>query len=112
MQNKEGTFLHPIRNMLTRDFVLAFCAQMALMPVFQLLIPTLPLHLKSLGCTEIEVGMLVGTLGIASVFARPLAGRALVRVSAKLFMVAGATLHTDGVSGAKQRPTEISCRSL
>jgi predicted MFS family arabinose efflux permease len=80
--------------MLTRDFILAFCAQMALMSVFQLLIPTLPLYLKKLGCTEIEVGMLVGTLGIASVVSRPLAGRALVKVSAKVLLIIGAGFHT------------------
>jgi predicted MFS family arabinose efflux permease len=94
MQNEKASLRHPVKNMLTRDFVLAFCAQMALMSVFQLLVPTLPLYLKNLGCTEIEVGMLVGTLGIASVVARPLAGRTMARVGAKAFMLLGAILHT------------------
>jgi|WetSurMetagenome_2_1015567.scaffolds.fasta_scaffold18660_2 predicted MFS family arabinose efflux permease len=93
MQSEEGTFVHPIRNMLTRNFILAFCAQMALMSIFQLLIPTLPLYLRKRGCTEIEVGILVGTLGMASLVSRPLVGKALVRVSAKIFMMVGAGLH-------------------
>ncbi len=38
--------------------------------------------------------MLVGTLGIASVVSRPRAGRALVKMSAKVFMTVGAGFHT------------------
>ena len=76
--------------LINRNFVLAFGAQMALMSVYQLLVPTLPLYLKRLGSTEIEVGILVGTMGIASVVARPLVGKLLVSVGAKFFMLVGA----------------------
>jgi predicted MFS family arabinose efflux permease len=77
----------------THDFILAFVAQLALTSVMQLLIPTLPIYLKSLGSTEIEIGILVGMLGLASLASRPLVGRALVRVREKTFMIAGALLH-------------------
>jgi hypothetical protein len=76
----------------TRDFILAFWAQLAFMSVFQLLIPTLPIYLKKLGSTEIEIGILVGTLGIASVGFRPLVGKVLVRVREKVVTMAGAGL--------------------
>jgi hypothetical protein len=61
--------------LINRNFTLAFCAQMALMSVYQILVPTLPLYLKRLGSTEIEVGTLVGIMGIASVVARPVVGK-------------------------------------
>jgi predicted MFS family arabinose efflux permease len=78
---------------INRNFVLAFCAQLALMSVYQLLIPTLPLHLKRMGSSEIEVGILVGIMGIASVVARPLTGRALVKGNARTFMMVGACFY-------------------
>lgn len=78
--------------LINRNFVLAFCAQMALMSIYQILIPTLPLYLKRLGATEIEVGILIGTMGIASVLARPVVGKLLGKVGAKLFMIGGACL--------------------
>jgi predicted MFS family arabinose efflux permease len=79
--------------LINRNFILAFCAQLSLMSVYQLLIPTLPLYLKRLGSTEIEVGLLVGTMGIASVFARPIVGKLLSKTGARFFMLMGASLY-------------------
>jgi predicted MFS family arabinose efflux permease len=82
------------QKILTREFILAFCAQLAFMFILQLLIPTLPLYLKKVGCTEIEIGVLAGVFGIASVLSRPLVGRVLVRVHEKTLMMVGAGLYT------------------
>jgi predicted MFS family arabinose efflux permease len=65
---------------------------MSLMSVYQILVPTLPLYLKRLGSTEIEVGMLIGAMGVASVLARPVVGKLLTRAGAKVFMIVGACL--------------------
>jgi MFS family permease len=78
--------------LINRNFVLAFCAQMALMPVYQILVPTLPLYLKRPGSTEIEVGLLVGSMGIVPVIARPLVGKLLLKVGARFFIIVGACL--------------------
>lgn len=77
----------------TRDFVLAFLAQLALTAVMQLLIPTLPIYLDKLGSTEIEIGTLVGIFGLASVVSRPLAGRALLHIREKAHMIGGGILN-------------------
>lgn len=77
----------------TRDFILAFLAQLALTGVMQLLIPTLPIYLDRLGSTEIEIGTLVGVFGLASVVSRPLAGRSLSRAREKAHMIGGGILN-------------------
>ena len=82
------------RNLFTRNFILAFLAQFAFTSVLQLLFPTLPIYLKKLGSTEIEIGVLVGVLGLASLISRPLVGRALMKAREKTFMIVGAVFYT------------------
>ena len=77
----------------TRDFVLAFFAQVAFSFVFHLLIPTLPVYLSRLGSAEVEIGLLVGIFGFTSVAFRPLIGKALLRTNEKHFMIAGSLLQ-------------------
>ena len=78
------------QKILNRDFILAFFAQFALSSVFQILIPTLPIYLSRLGSTEVEIGILIGTLSISSLVLRPFVGRALLRIPERNFMIAGA----------------------
>ena len=80
------------RDILTRDFILAFFAQTVFTSVFHLLIPTFPIYLSRWGSTEIEIGVLVGTVGFTSVAVRPFVGRALIREREKLLMIVGALL--------------------
>ncbi len=82
----------PIQNILTRDFVLCFFAQLTFTSVFHLLIPTLPIYLLRLGSTEVEIGILIGVLGVSSLVLRPLVGRALLTISERKFMTAGSVL--------------------
>jgi predicted MFS family arabinose efflux permease len=81
------------KTLISRNFVLAFAAQMGLMSVYQLLIPTLPLYLKRLGSSEIELGVLVGAMGISSVVTRPIVGKVLDKVGARLFLMIGASVY-------------------
>jgi len=67
-----------IRKILTRDFVLCFSAQFTFTSVFHILIPTLPIYLLRLGSSEVEIGILIGILGVSSLVLRPLVGRALL----------------------------------
>jgi hypothetical protein len=64
----------------TRDFVLCFLGQFTFSSVFHILIPTLPIYLSRLGSTEVEIGILVGSIGISSLVFRPFVGRALLRI--------------------------------
>jgi MFS family permease len=76
----------------TRDFVLCFFAQFTFTFVFYNLMPTLPIYLSRLGSTEVEIGILIGSPAVASLFLRPFVGRALLRIPEKTFMIAGAVL--------------------
>ncbi len=76
----------------TRDFVLCFLGQFTFSSVFHILIPTLPIYLSRLGSTEVEIGILIGSVGVSSLVFRPFIGRALLRIPERNFMIAGASL--------------------
>ena len=81
------------RQILTRDFILAFLAQLASSFIFFILIPTLPIYLTGLGSTEIETGILLGVFFFCSLICRPFVGRALSRTPEKRFMIVGTSLY-------------------
>ena len=77
------------RKILTRDFILCFSAQFTFTFVFHILIPTLPIYLSRVGSTEVEIGVLIGSLSVSSLILRPFVGRALVKIPERHFMIAG-----------------------
>ena len=77
---------------LTRDFILCFAAQFTFTSVFHILIPTLPIYLSRLGSTEVEIGVLIGSLSVSSLILRPFVGRGLTKIPEKHFMLAGAVI--------------------
>ncbi|MFB3886614.1 MAG: MFS transporter [Thermodesulfobacteriota bacterium] len=81
-----------IPKILTRNFLLTCLAQFTFSIVYHILIPTLPIYLSRFGSTEVEIGILIGTLAVSSLIARPLVGRALLNVPERDFMIAGALL--------------------
>jgi MFS family permease len=83
----------PTQKILTRDFVLTFFAQFSFSFVFCILIPTLPIYLSKSGAKEAEIGILVGIFSVSSLILRPFVGRALLKISEKKFMMAGALLY-------------------
>ncbi len=88
-----------IHQIITRDFIICFFAQFTFnMAVFSLL-PTLPIYLSNLGSTEIEIGILIAAFTVASLPVRPFAGKALMRIPEKRFMIAGALFLAFGSAG-------------
>jgi MFS family permease len=81
------------QKILTRDFVLTFFAHFAQSSVFNIFIPTLPIYLSRSGSTEVEIGILIGIFGLSSLVLRPFVGRALIKITEKHFMIAGALLY-------------------
>ena len=61
------------------DFILTFVSQFSLSSVSQALMTTLPLYLLALRATEVEIGVLIGSLSVASLVLRPFVGRLLLR---------------------------------
>ncbi len=84
----------PTQTIFTRDFVLCFFGQFTFTFVAHIFIPTLPIYLVRLGSNEIEIGFLIGVLGVSSLLLRPFIGRALLRIAEKKFMIGGAFLYT------------------
>ena len=80
------------QKILTRDFILCFSAQFTFTSVFHILIPTLPIYLSRLGSTEVEIGVLIGSLSVSSLILRPFVGRGLVKIPERHFMIAGAVI--------------------
>ena len=50
------------QKILTLDFILCFSAQFTFTSVFHGLVSTLPIYLSRLGSTEVEIGVLIGSL--------------------------------------------------
>jgi predicted MFS family arabinose efflux permease len=92
MQDKEDISQHAIRNIMTRDFVLGFLAFFVFFVAIFTLTPTMPIYLTKLGSSTREIGVLVGTLGIASLICRLLVGGALRKYSEKRVMMFGAMI--------------------
>ncbi len=81
-----------LRKILSREFILCFFAQFAFTSVFHVLVPTIPIYLSRSGSTEVEIGILIGALGISSLVLRPMIGKTLSKIPEKKFMLAGAIL--------------------
>jgi len=81
-----------LRKILSREFILCFFAQFAFTSVFHVLVPTIPIYLSRSGSTEVEIGILIGALGISSLVLRPVIGKKLSKIPEKKFMLAGAIL--------------------
>jgi MFS family permease len=81
-----------IGEILSRNFVLTFFAHFALLSIFYIFIPTLPIYLSRLGSNEEEIGILIGVFTLSSVVLRPFVGRALLKFPEKKFMMIGAVL--------------------
>jgi len=80
------------RKIFNRDFTLNFFAQFTLASVFHIYIPTLPIYLSRKGSSEVEIGILIGILGLSSLVFRPFVGRALMKISERSFMLVGSLL--------------------
>ncbi len=81
-----------IRKILTRDFILGFISQFTFSIAYHVLYPTLPIYLSRFGCTEVDIGVLIGILGVSSLVLRSFIGRALLKTPEKKFMIGGAIL--------------------
>jgi MFS family permease len=81
-----------IRKILTRDFILGFISQFTFSIAYHVLYPTLPIYLSRFGSTEVDIGVLIGILGVSSLVFRPFIGRALLKTPEKNFMIGGAIL--------------------
>jgi MFS family permease len=92
MYDEKSITVYSVKNLLTRDFVLAFCAFFCFASAFHTLTPTLPIFLAGLGSSKREIGILVGTIGISSLFFRFVVGKILVRYPERLVLIWGITV--------------------
>jgi predicted MFS family arabinose efflux permease len=95
MHDEENGPQSATKEILNRDYALSFLGFFAFLAAYYALIPTLPLYLTRLGSSEREIGVLVGTIGVSSLAARPLVGRVLLRRSERLIMMWGAILFAS-----------------
>ena len=82
-----------LRKILTREFIITAFGLFTVGFVFHILTPTLPIYLSTKGSTEIEIGLLIGVFGLASLLSRPVVGKTLLRIPEKKMMIAGALLY-------------------
>lgn len=73
----------------TRSFVLMSVGSLFLFTSFYLLLPAMPLFIKTLGGLDSQVGLAAGVFTFAAVVVRPLAGGLLDRYGRRPFLLAG-----------------------
>lgn len=73
----------------TRPFIFVFAGNFLLFFSFQLLVPTLPLYVSSLGGKHLQIGLLMSLFTGASLLTRPFAGYALDRFRMKSVYLVG-----------------------
>ena len=81
------------QNVLSRDYILCFFAQIAFQFVFAILLPTLPIYLSRFQAKEAEIGFLIGVFSLSSLILRPIVGSALLHIPERKFMIAGALVY-------------------
>ncbi|HHY94218.1 MAG TPA: MFS transporter, partial [Firmicutes bacterium] len=73
----------------TRDFLLISLANLAVFTGFQMLMPTMPVYVQSLGGSETMMGLVIGIFTLSAVAIRPLVGWALDAVGRKVILLLG-----------------------
>jgi len=76
----------------TKSFIQMTLSMLILFTGFYLLLPTMPLFIKSIGGTESQVGLAVGIFTLAAVVFRPIVGGLLDRYGRRPFMIWGLLL--------------------
>jgi MFS family permease len=92
MHNEEKAPHRTTKGIVTRDFMFTFLGLFAFTLDFHALYPTLPIYLTRLGSNMGEIGVLVGIMGVSSLFTRLIVGGALRKYSEKNVMMFGALL--------------------
>ncbi|WNR46411.1 MFS transporter [Paenibacillus roseipurpureus] len=83
----------------TKDFLITALANLLLFFSFQMLIPTIPIHLSQLGGNNVQVGLVIGIFTISSLLTRPFAGRALDILGRKHVLLVGLTICALTIAG-------------
>lgn len=73
----------------TRNFIFITIINLFVFFSFQMIFPTLPLYVKSLGGTDVVIGLVAGAFTITSLMTRPFAGLALDKLGRKPVLVFG-----------------------
>lgn len=76
----------------TRQFVLALALSTVFAVGFNASVPLLPLYLASLQASDSDIGLVVGSFGLAALVFRPLSGQLADRFGARRVTLAGAAL--------------------
>ena len=73
----------------TKDFIGITIINFLIFCGFQMLVPTLPLFVKHVGCSDSVIGWLVGISTLATLLIRPFCGLALDRFGRKVILIIG-----------------------
>lgn len=85
MNNKEKLW--------TKDFILMMVIALLIFNGFQVLLPTLPIYVKSLGSDDSVIGWIIGVVTISSLLMRPFSGIILDKVGRRGVLLAGMLIN-------------------
>ncbi|XID92180.1 MFS transporter [Paenibacillaceae bacterium WGS1546] len=88
-----------VRKLWTRSFIQLNLVMMLLCVAFYLLLPALPLYIRSLGGSEAQIGLIIGLFTISSMLVRPLIGGLMIKYGRRPFMLGGLLLFLLSLIG-------------
>ncbi|WP_245612057.1 MFS transporter [endosymbiont 'TC1' of Trimyema compressum] len=91
----------------TKDFIIILLTNLFLYFSFQLLLPTLPVYIQSLGGSDGIIGLVTGISTIAAIISRPLAGIFLDRIGKKGIFLTGLLIFIVAVLAYRWLPTVL-----
>ncbi|TCP57606.1 putative MFS family arabinose efflux permease [Tumebacillus sp. BK434] len=83
----------------TKDFFATAVSNLFLFLGFQMLIPTLPVYVSSMGGDETQIGLVIGIFTISALLIRPFAGQWLDTMGRRKILLAGLLIYILSVIG-------------
>ncbi len=96
----------------TKDFILVILMNLLLFFGFQMLMPTIPLYVQSLGGEDTMAGLVLGIFTISAVLIRPYAGKLLDTRGRRIVLLTGLIIFLFSVIGYNWAPNLVLLLAL
>lgn len=91
---KNGVKVKSSAKLWSLSFVFLTIANALLFMVFEMLLPTLPLFITTLGGSAMQIGLVTGSFMMSAIIIRPFAGVLATKVNKKYLLIIGAAIST------------------
>lgn len=91
---QSGLMVKSSAKLWSRSFIFLTIANALLFMVFEMMLPTLPLFVTTLGGSAMQIGLVTGSFTITAILIRPFAGILATKMNKKYLLIIGAAVST------------------